>query len=48
MYLAGLSRKSSILGLNANPIIATIGLRLFFNSNSRIAFLIFSAHQNDL
>ena len=48
MYLAGLSRKSSILGLNASPIMATRALRLFLSSKSFMARFVFSAHQKAL
>ena len=40
------SRKSSISGLKAKPIIATAGLRPCFNSNRSMAFLPFSAHKS--
>ena len=48
IYLAGLSRRSSILGLKANPIMATTGLHLLSSSKRSMAFWTFSAHQSAL
>ena len=40
--------ESSMFGLKASPIIATVGLRWFSSSKRSIAFSTFSAHQNAL
>ena len=48
IFLAGDSRKSSISGLKATPIMATTGQRPKSILNWSMAFLTFSAHHEDL
>ena len=48
IYLAGDSRKSSILGLKASPMQATTGSRSFFSTNCWQASITLLAHQSAL